>query len=133
MTTPIPTELGDLIAAHIDSFNAQDDARLVGLFGKNAVVIDGIAPFYWPSPNAPANWVADVAKWRETFGVTAEKFTYDVGFWSVEGSSAYASVDGTLTVTMKGQDVVRTGILAYTFTKRDGGWEIDAQAWARTS
>jgi hypothetical protein len=39
----------------------------------------------------------------------------------------------TLTVTTKGQSVVRTGTLAYTFTNRDGVWKIEAQAWGRTS
>jgi hypothetical protein len=36
-------------------------------------------------------------------------------------------------VTIKGQTAVRTGTLAYTFTKRDGVWKIEAQAWGRTS
>jgi hypothetical protein len=57
----------------------------------------------------------------------------ETSFWNVEGSSAYAVVAGTLTVTIKGQSVVRTGTLAYTFGKRDGAWKIEAQAWGRTS
>jgi hypothetical protein len=56
-----------------------------------------------------------------------------MGFWNVEGSSAYAVISGTLTITMKGQSVVRTGTLAYTFANRDGVWKIEAQAWGRTS
>ena len=40
---------------------------------------------------------------------------------------------GTLTVTIKGQTVTRTGTLAYTFSKHGGEWKIDAQAWGRTS
>ena len=34
---------------------------------------------------------------------------------------------------IKGQSVVRTGTLAYTFANRDGVWKIEAQAWGRTS
>ena len=34
---------------------------------------------------------------------------------------------------IEGQPVVRTGTLAYTFSKRDGVWKIEAQAWGRTS
>jgi hypothetical protein len=56
-----------------------------------------------------------------------------MGFWNVEGTSAYAVVSGVLTVTMKGQTVTRTGTLAYTFTKLHGVWKIEAQAWGRTS
>ena len=51
-----------------------------------------------------------------------------MGFWNVEGSSAYAVISGTLTVTIKGQSVVRTGTLAYTFENRADVWKIKAQA-----
>jgi hypothetical protein len=56
-----------------------------------------------------------------------------MGFWNVEGSSAYAVISGILTVTIKGQSVVRAGTLAYTFGNCDGVWKIEAQAWGRTS
>jgi hypothetical protein len=86
-----------------------------------------------PNPNAPANWIADVEKWRQDLGVTKENLSYEMGFWNVEGSSAYAVIAGTLTVMIKDQSIVRTGTLAYTFAKRDGVWKIEAQAWGRTS
>jgi hypothetical protein len=54
------------------------------------------------NPNAPANWLTDVAKWRADLGVTHEHLSYEMGFWNVEGSSAYAVLSGTLTVTIKG-------------------------------
>ena len=66
--------------------------------------------------------------WRDL-----EQLSYEMGFWNVEGSSAYAVISGTLNITMKGQSVVRTGTLAYTFANRDGVWKIEAQAWGRTS
>jgi hypothetical protein len=52
--------------------------------------------------------------------VTSEHLSYEMGFWNVEGSTAYAVISGTLNVTIKGQSVVRTGTLAYTFANRDG-------------
>ncbi len=33
-------------------------------------------------------------------------------------------------MTIKGQTVTRTGTLAYTFSKQNNEWKIDAQAWA---
>jgi hypothetical protein len=72
-------------------------------------------------------------KWRKDLGVTKEQLSYEMGFWNVDGSSAYAVVSGTLTVTIKDQSIVRTGTLAYTFAKREGVWKIEAQAWGRTS
>ena len=85
------------------------------------------------NPNSAANWLADVGKWRENLGVSHEHLSYEMGFWNVEGSFAYVVVAGTLTVTIKGQTVVRTGTLAYTFSKHGQEWKIDAQAWRRTS
>ena len=133
MTSTPPAEIQALIDAHINGFNAQDNHRFVSVFGDTAIIIDGIAPYRWLNPNAPANWLADVEKWRHAFGVTGEHLSYEMGFWNVEGSSAYAVISGTLTVTIKGQAIVRTGTLAYTFAKRNGAWKIEAQAWGRTS
>jgi len=133
VTSSPPAAIQALIEAHINGFNTQDDDLFLSVFGDTAIVIDGIAPYRWLNPNAPANWLKDVAKWRADLGVTYEHLAYEMGFWNVEGSSAYAVISGTLTVTIKGQSVVRTGTLAYTFTNRDGVWKIEAQAWGRTS
>ncbi len=128
-----PAVIQTLIDRHIDGFNTQDNDLFLSVFADTAIIIDGIAPYRWLNPNAPANWLADVEKWRENLGVTHEHLSYEMGFWNVEGSSAYAVISGTLTVTIKGQSVVRTGTLAYTFANRDGIWKIEAQAWGRTS
>jgi hypothetical protein len=103
-----PTEIQTLIDNHINGFNTQDIELFLGVFGDTAIIIDGIAPYRWLNPNAPANWLADVEKWRENLGVTYEHLSYDMGFWNVEGSDAYAVIAGTLAVTMKGQTVART-------------------------
>ena len=133
MTNNPPVEIQTLIDNHISGFNTQDDDLFLSVFGDTAIIIDGIAPYRWLNPNAPANWLADVEKWRENLGVISENLSYEMGFWNVEGSSAYAVISGTLTVTIKDQSIVRTGTLAYTFANRDGVWKIDAQAWGRTS
>jgi hypothetical protein len=132
VNTP-PAELQSLIEKHIEGFNTQNKDLFLSVFGDTAVIIDGIAPYRWLNPNAPANWLADCDKWRAGLGVTHEHVSYDMGFWNVEGSSAYVVVSGKLEVTIKGQTAVRTGTLAYTFAKRDGVWKIEAQAWGRTS
>jgi len=133
VTSNPPAVIQTLIDAHINGFNTQDNNLFLSVFGDTAIIIDGIAPYRWLNPNAPANWLADVEKWRENLGVTYEQLSYEMGFWNVEGSSAYAVISGTLTVTIKGKSVVRTGALAYTFANRDGVWKIEAQAWGRTS
>ena len=132
-TSNPPAAIQTLIDANINGFNTQDNELFLSVFGDTAIIIDGIAPYRWLNPNAPANWLADVAKWRENLGVTEEHLSYEMGFWNVEGSSAYAVISGTLTVTIKGKTVVRTGTLAYTFANCDGVWKIEAQAWGRTS
>src|SRR5262245_14174282 len=135
MTVPDkpPTEIQSLIDAHINGFNTGNNDVFLSVFGDTAIIIDGIAPYRWLNPNAPGNWLADVEKWREDLGVSDEHLSYETGFWNVEDSAAYAVIAGRLSVTVKGQSVVRTGTLAYTFARRNGIWKIEAQAWGRTS
>jgi hypothetical protein len=128
-----PSAIQTLIDAHINGFNTQDNDLFASVFADTAIIIDGIAPYRWLNPNGPANWLADVEKWRKDLGVTKEHLSYEMGFWNVEGSSAYAVISGTLIITMKDQPIVRTGTLAYTFANREGVWKIEAQAWGRTS
>ena len=126
-----PKEIRTLIENHINAFNTQSIELFLSVFGDDAIIIDGIAPYRWLNPNAPAHWLADVEKWRADFGVSSERLSYEMGFWNVEGSNAYAVITGTLTITIKGQTVARTGTLAYTFSKHGEEWKIDAQAWGR--
>jgi hypothetical protein len=128
-----PTEIQTLIDNHINAFNTQDNELFFRVFGDTAIIVDGIAPYRWLNPNAPAKWVADSDKWRAALDVSYENLSYEMGFWNVEGSNAYAVIAGTFTVTIKGQTVARTGTLAYTFSKHGDEWKIDAQAWGRTS
>ncbi len=132
-TSNPPKEIQTLIDNHIDAFNTQNIELFHGVFGDTAIIIDGIAPYRWLNPNAPANWLADVEKWRKDLGVTHEHMSYKMGFWNVEGADAYAVIAGTLAVTIKAQTATRTGTLAYTFSKHGEEWKIDAQAWGRTS
>lgn len=133
MTTKLPSEIQTLIENNISGFNTQDTGLFLSVFGDTAIIIDGIAPYRWLNPNAAANWLADVARWREGLEVSHEHLSYEMGFWNIEGSYAYAVIAGTLTITLKGQPIVRTGTLSYTFSKHGQEWKIDAQAWGRTS
>ena len=134
MTSNPPAAIQTLIDANINGFNTQDNDLFLSVFGDTAIIIDGIAPYRWLNPNAPAKWISDVDKWRKDLGVTKEYLSYEMGFWNVEGSSAYAVISGTLTVTLKDKSILRTtGTLAYTFARHDGVWKIEAQAWGRTS
>src|SRR5687767_9083490 len=101
MTNKPPAEIQTLIDNHINAFNTHDNDLFISVFGDTAIIIDGIAPYRWLNPNAPANWLADVEKWRENLGVTSEKLSYEMGVWIVEGPTAYAATSGSLNVTIK--------------------------------
>lgn len=64
MTSKAPAEIQTLIDIHISSFNTQNRERFLNAFGDTAIIIDGIAPYRWLNPNAPADWLDDVEKWR---------------------------------------------------------------------
>ena len=52
-----PREIQTLIDNHINGFNTQNIDLFLGVFGDTAIIIDGIAPYRWLNPNAPANWL----------------------------------------------------------------------------
>jgi hypothetical protein len=133
VTSKLPSEIQTLIEDHIKGFNSQDTKLFLSVFGETAIIIDGIAPYRWLNPNAAANWLADVEKWRKNLGVSHEHLSYEMGFWTVEDSYAYAVTATTLKVRIKDQTVVRTGTLGYTFSKHNQVWLIDAQAWGRAA
>ena len=65
-----PSEIQSLIGKHVDAFNTQNVELFLSVFGADAIIIDGIAPYRWLNPNAPANWLADVEKWRHDLKVS---------------------------------------------------------------
>ena len=80
MASNPPSEIQTLIDNHIKGFNTQNIELFLRVFGDTAIIIDGIAPYRWLNPNAPANWLADVKKWREDLGVSYEHLSYEMGF-----------------------------------------------------
>jgi hypothetical protein len=128
-----PAEIQSLIDTHIRAFNTRNTKLFLSVFGDSAIIVDGIAPYRWIGPHAPAHWLEDVELWRKANGVVEEHISYEMGFWNEEKQFAYAVVSGTLTVKLAKESVVRTGTLAYTFAKHDHKWTIEAQAWGRTS
>jgi hypothetical protein len=87
-TNKPPPEIQSLIDSHINGFNTQDNKLFLSVFGDTAIIIDGIAPFRWMNPNAPAIWMADVEKWRKDLGVTKEHLSYEMGFWTSRSRNA---------------------------------------------
>jgi len=83
VTASPPSEIQALIERHIEGFNTRDDDLFLGVFGDAAIIIDGIAPYRWLNPNAAANWLADVEKWRRNLGVTSEHLSYEPR-WTAE-------------------------------------------------
>ena len=100
-----PKEIQTLIDAHVDAFNNQNVELFLTVFSDDAIIIDGIAPYRWLNPNAPMNWLDDVDKWREDLGVSARASGLRNGVLERRGRLCLAR---TLTVTIKGQTVVRT-------------------------
>src|SRR5215510_4033200 len=94
VTSKPTAEIQTLIDTHIKGFNTQDNDLFLSVFGETAVIIDGIAPYRWLNPNAPAKWLADVEKWRADLGVTSEHLSYEMGFWNVEGRPHMLSYQG---------------------------------------
>ena len=72
MPDQLPAEIKALIDTVLGGFNSKDSALYTSAFAGDAVVIDGIAPYRWSGPNAPARWFSDAEKWVHDFGVENE-------------------------------------------------------------
>lgn len=135
----VPNELPAGIKALIDTvlggFNSKDSALYNSAFSEDAIVIDGIAPYRWAGPNAPARWFSDGEKWVHDFGVENETIVCDrIAHATVSGTHAYVVLSATLSFSLKGgHSGSRPGILTFTFAKQGDEWRVESQAWGRLS
>src|SRR5215472_19258458 len=84
-------------------FNNKDSALYNSAFGRDAVVMDGIAPYRWTGSNAQARWFSDAEKWLHDFGVEQETLVIDkIVHSAVVGTSAYVVISATLFLKLKG-------------------------------
>jgi len=130
-----PAELKAAIETVLGGFNSKDAVLYNSAFSGDAIVIDGIAPYRWTGPNAPARWFSDAEKWVHDFGVENEKIACDrIVHSAVTGSHAYIVLSATLSFSLKGgQTGSRQGILTFTFGKQGGKWKFESQSWGRLS
>jgi ketosteroid isomerase-like protein len=134
MPNELPGEIKALIDTVLGGFNGKDSALYSSAFSGDAVVIDGIAPYRWSGPNAPARWFSDAERWVHEFGVENETIACDrIAHASVVGTHAYVVLSATLSFTVKGQSDSRPGILTFTFAKQGDKWKVASQAWGRLS
>ena len=134
MPNELPAEIKALIDTVLDGFNTKDSALYASAFSGDAVVIDGIAPYRWSGPNAPARWFSDAEKWVHDFGVENETIAYDkIAHAAVVGTHAYVVLCATLSFKLKGQSGSRPGILTFTFAKQGDKWKVESQDWGRLS
>lgn len=130
-----PAEIQALIDAVLGGFNNKDSVLYNSAFGKDAVVIDGIAPYRWTGPNAQARWFSDAEKWVHDFGVENETIVCDrIVHASAGETHAYVVLSATLFFSLNGgQSGSKPGILIFTFAKQGDKWKVESQAWGRLS
>ena len=128
-----PTEIKAVIDTVLSGFNKKDSALYNNAFSRDAVIIDGIAPYRWTGPNAPARWFSDAEKWLHDLGVENEKIACDrIAHSAVVGTNAYVVLSATLSFSLTGgQASSRQGTLTFTFAKQGDKWKVEAQAWGR--
>lgn len=130
----LPAEIKALIDTVLGGFNGKDSARYNSAFGRDVVVIDGIAPYRWTGPNAQARWFSDAEKWVHDFSVENENLVSDrIVHAAVGETHAYVVLSATLFFSVKGERGSRPGILTFTFAKQGEAWKVESQAWARLS
>jgi ketosteroid isomerase-like protein len=92
-------DLRSLIDTVSSAFNSEDSARLKSVYGPDAVIVDGFAPFRWAGPEAFDRW------WADAKAETNERLIDNALLaWGVDGDRAYTSISATLSITLKKGD-----------------------------
>lgn len=135
MPNELPAEIKAAIDMVLGGFNNKDSVLYTSAFSRDAIVIDGIAPYRWTGLDAASRWFSDAEKWVHEFGLEDENITCDrIVHASVVETHAYVVLSATLSFRLKsGQTGSRPGILTLTFGKQDNKWKVESQAWGRLS
>jgi len=130
-TTPRNQTLIDKVQG---GFNNKDSALYNSAFGRDAVVIDGIAPYRWTGSNAQAHWFSDAEKRVHDFGAENDTIVCDkIVHAAVVGTYAYVVIFAIFFKLKGGQSGSNPGILTFTCAKQGDEWRVGSQAWARLS
>jgi len=95
-------------------------------------IIDAFGQYYWPGPQACADWLksyaADSKAQAITDGVVTPGKPVHV---TVDGDHAYAVYSAKYDYKLKGKPVHEKGTWTVAFEKQAGTWRITAWAWGQ--
>lgn len=127
--SPPPAPILKLANAVVSAANADDGARLVGLFTNDAVVVDENPPFVWRGEGAGLAW------WHVVEAVTRKaKLTHlkavnvRLGEFRQTATDAYLVQPMTITGITGGKPFAESGTMTYTFHYA-GSWLISTMVW----
>ena len=135
MSNEMSREILDLIETVFEAFNDKDLSLMSSVYGEDVVIVDGFAPFRWTGPSALKDWWSDAEMWAQKGGVSKEHLADDgIQAFGISGDRSYASISAVLTITLNnGQEIIRPGILTYTFAPTGEGWKAEGHTWGRLS
>jgi ketosteroid isomerase-like protein len=128
--SPPPAAILKLANAVVSAANADDAARLVGIFTNDAVVVDENPPFVWRGEGAGLAW------WHVVEAVTRKaKLTHlkavnvRRGEFRQTATDAYLVQPMTITAIAAGKPFAESGTMTYTFHNAGGAWLISTMVW----
>ena len=128
-------EILELVNTALDSYNRKDSEAFKSIYSGDIVIVDGFAPFRWIGPGAPDRWWADAENWIKAGGVLKEHISFEgMRCCEVIDTRGYAVLSATLTITLKsGEQIIRPGILVYSFARQGQVWKAEGHTWGRLS
>jgi hypothetical protein len=130
------TDATDPMAAvrnYIDAFNRGDAKPMAAAFGRQSLILDGMAPHLWVGPTASQNWYRDVLAEGKPSMVLQLIASLDLPrHVNVTGDDAYVVVPATMTFDLQGTQVTQTGaVFTVALRRLAEGSRIVAWAWAK--
>jgi ketosteroid isomerase-like protein len=117
----------------VDGMNA-GDPRVLSLCAQSATVVDDLPPYVWTGTGACNRWISDlIANIKET-GTTAMHANFDAATTAdVHDKTAYVVYPARFTMTTKGVQASKTGVMTFVMELGADGWKFTHVTWARTA
>ena len=117
----------------VDGMNA-GDPRVLSICATSATVVDDMPPYVWSGPGACGKWVNDLIANMKDTGTTAIHANFDAATMvDVHDKTAYIVYPARFTMTVKGAQQTKTGVMTFVLDQGADGWKFTHITWARTA
>lgn len=121
------------VLQYVDAFNRGDSTAMAAACADPMQILDGMSPHVWQGSTAAEDWWRDVLSEGVHLGASGYHITLaEPRHVDVTGDYSYVVAPATMTVDLRGQQVIQTGaVFTVALRKVGSDWRLTAWAWAK--